>query len=71
MTFLLILAAAVTAVLTEAWTLMITIGVVHGEWLHTLPTIGYGSAVVVTLALTLLTGVSAAVVGATQGLIDQ
>ncbi len=46
------------------WLLMLTVGVIHGEWLHDMPTIGYWSAVKVSAMLSIMTG---AVVGGLRG----
>lgn len=54
--------AALVAVLLFAgpmiggWLFMLTIGVIHGEWLPMMPTIGYWSAVKVSLMLSLMLG---------------
>jgi hypothetical protein len=69
MRFLVILLASPVFLLTEAWALMVAVGVVHGEWLPMLPTIGYGAAVKVALAITLLTAAWAAGHGFAKGVI--
>jgi len=38
------------------WMLMLTVGVIHGEWLTDMPTIGYWSAVKVSAMLSLVMG---------------
>lgn len=38
------------------WLLMLTVGVIHGEWLPMMPTLGYWSAVKVSAMLSLLFG---------------
>lgn len=39
--------AAIAYVLLTGWLFMLTVGVIRGEWLAELPTIGYSSAVLV------------------------
>lgn len=41
----------------SAWVLMITIGVIRAEWLHNVPTIGYGCSLLIAFFLTLLVNV--------------
>lgn len=41
------------------WLFMLTIGVVHGEWLPMMPTIGYWSAVKVSAMLSVTFGLYA------------
>jgi hypothetical protein len=48
-----ILAFAVWSLVT-GWALMITVGVIHGEWLPMLPTIGYFPATLVAIWLGIL-----------------
>ncbi len=31
-----------------AWMLMIAVGIVHGDWIPALPTIGYGTSLILT-----------------------
>jgi len=38
------------------WMFMLTVGVIHGEWLPMMPTIGYWSAVKVSFMLSLMMG---------------
>lgn len=42
--------------LLGGWLFMLTVGVVHGEWLPMMPTIGYWSAVKVSAMLSLTLG---------------
>lgn len=37
--------------LVTAWVVMITVGVIHGEWLPNLPTIGFHSAYLIGFML--------------------
>lgn len=46
----------VVGTLLGGWLFMLTVGVVHGEWLPMMPTIGYWSAVKVSFMLSLTTG---------------
>lgn len=55
---------AIVGALLGGWLLMLTVGVIHGEWLHDMPTIGYWSAVKVSVMLSIMTG---AVVGGLRG----
>lgn len=55
---------AIVGALLGGWLLMLTVGVIHGEWLHDMPTIGYWSAVKVSAMLSIMTGV---VVGGLRG----
>lgn len=55
---------ALIGALLGGWLLMLTVGVIHGEWLHDMPTIGYWSAVKVSTMLSIMTGV---VVGGMRG----
>lgn len=51
------LAAGVVAavmMLIESWALMLTVGVVHGEWLPMMPTLDFVGALRINLALSLL-----------------
>lgn len=52
LTYLILLVAAWVV---SAWVLMVTVGVVHAEWIPQLPTIGFG----VALLLASLTGLRA------------
>lgn len=45
MILLFVLILSVPATLLGAWMFMLTVGVMHGEWLTMMPTIGYWSAV--------------------------
>ncbi|MEV0646044.1 hypothetical protein AB0I28_12340 [Phytomonospora sp. NPDC050363] len=36
------------AILSGAWTFMLTVGVLRGEWVHNLPTLGYWDSVLIT-----------------------
>jgi hypothetical protein len=40
------------------WMLMLTVGVIHGEWLTEMPTIGYWSAVKVSFMLSFMMGLA-------------
>lgn len=40
------------------WLFMLTVGVIHGEWLPMMPTIGYWSAVKVSFMLSLTIGIA-------------
>jgi hypothetical protein len=42
------LAAAVLVNIALAWTLMIAVGVLHSGWWRTVPTMGFGTAILVT-----------------------
>jgi hypothetical protein len=35
----------------EAATFMVAVGIVHGEWLTTMPTVGFGPSMLITAAL--------------------
>lgn len=48
----------VAGALLGGWLFMLTIGVVHGEWLGGMPTIGYWSAVKVSAMLSLTLGIA-------------
>jgi hypothetical protein len=48
----------VAGALFGGWIFMLTVGVVHGEWLPMMPTIGYWSAVKVSAMLSLLFGLA-------------
>lgn len=56
MLFLIIVAAGA---LIGGWLLMLTVGVIHGEWLPMMPTIGYVSAVKVSFMLSITVGLYA------------
>ncbi len=56
MLFLVIVAAGA---LIGGWLLMLTVGVIHGEWLPMMPTIGYVSAVKVSFMLSITVGLYA------------
>lgn len=47
------LAAAVIGNLVMAWTLMTSIGIAHAGWWHAIPTIGFGTASLLTGLLAL------------------
>jgi MFS-type transporter involved in bile tolerance (Atg22 family) len=63
----LILAGIVALYLASAWLLMLTVGMVHGEWLHSLPTMGWHAAWVLALPLGILFGGSAAAARSGKG----
>lgn len=42
---------AVLAGAAGGWLLMLTVGVIHAVWIHALPTIGFKSAVLVSVML--------------------
>lgn len=46
------LAITVAATAAAAWILMLTIGVIHTNWLTAMPTIGYPTALLIGLLLT-------------------
>lgn len=48
------LAVIVACRLGAAWPLMLLVGVVHATWLPDLPTIGYGTAVLIEALLSLI-----------------
>jgi hypothetical protein len=52
------LVVVVAGALFGGWIFMLTVGVVHGEWLPMMPTIGYWSAVKVSAMLSLLFGLA-------------
>lgn len=56
-------AALVVSVVLTGWLFMVTVGVVRGEWLHDLPTIGFGSSLIVSS----LVGACLAVMRGTHG----
>lgn len=35
------------------WVFMLTVGVIHAQWLHTMPTIGFGPAILVSILVSL------------------
>ena len=41
----------VLELLVLAWVLMLTVGIIHGEWLPMLPTVGYMSACLISIML--------------------
>ncbi|MDG4792687.1 hypothetical protein [Micromonospora sp. WMMD1082] len=47
MKFLGLAVLALGAVALQGWLFMLTVGIIRGEWLAGLPTIGYGSAILV------------------------
>jgi hypothetical protein len=49
MRFLLLIPLVPASILLEAWLFMLLVGVVHGEWLPMMPTIGWWSSVLVAL----------------------
>jgi hypothetical protein len=71
MRILAVLALSPLFLLAEAWAFMIFIGTVHAEWLPMMPTIGFASAVLVGLALALVTSVCSTAVGVAKGVIDE
>lgn len=68
MRYLIALGLSALFLFAEAWAFMVLVGVVHGEWLPGMPTIGYWSAVKVGFALSLLTCICAAAYGFGKGL---
>lgn len=56
--------AVAVGALLGGWLLMLTVGVIHGEWLPMMPTIGYWSAVKVSAMLSIAAGI---VIGSTRG----
>lgn len=36
------------SIVSGAWTCMLTVGVIRGEWLHKLPTLGYWDSLLIT-----------------------
>lgn len=52
------LAIIVIGALVGGWIFMLTVGVIHGEWLPMMPTIGYWSAVKVSFMLSLTLGIA-------------
>jgi hypothetical protein len=60
MRYLIYLILIPAAVFTEAWLFMLLVGVVHAEWLPMVPTIGFWSAVLVSLMATSI-GVAGAI----------
>ncbi|MFG3715786.1 hypothetical protein [Micromonospora sp. NPDC047730] len=57
------LAALAVSIALTGWLFMVTVGVIRGEWLHDLPTIGFGSSMLVAT----LIGACAAVMRGTHG----
>ncbi|MEU5155620.1 hypothetical protein [Glycomyces sp. NPDC021274] len=55
MRYLLLIPLIPASIFVEAWLLMLLVGVVHGEWLPMMPTIGYWSSVLVVLMATAIT----------------
>ncbi len=45
------LAIEIAAVFIRGLWLMLAVGIIHHQWIHTLPTVGYGTAVAVTALL--------------------
>lgn len=56
--FFAVLATALAVAALNGWVFMLTVGVVHAEWIPALPTIGFGPAVLVATLL----GVTAALI---------
>jgi hypothetical protein len=56
-----VLGCVLVGMLAGGWLLMLFIGVVHGEWLPNMPTIGYWSAVKVSAMLSLMVGIAVSV----------
>lgn len=52
MTILLIAAFAIGGWLLSAWALMLFIGILHHEWWPVIPTMGYDTALLASLLLT-------------------
>lgn len=52
-----IVVVAVLGAFFGGWLLMLTVGVIHGEWLPMMPTIGFWSAVKVSVMLSLMIGI--------------
>lgn len=63
MRYLLLIPLIPASIAIEAWLLMLTVGVIHGEWLSGMPTIGYWSSVLVVLMLTAVGASAGAVKG--------
>jgi hypothetical protein len=63
----LILAAA--GIPLGAWALMVTVGVVHGEWLPMLPTLGYWNALAITATMAAFTVIGAFLKGLVEGVL--
>lgn len=58
-----IFAALFTGILRAAvggWAFMIAVGVAHAEWVHNLPTVGFGTSIILSafFALALVPGLS-------------
>lgn len=70
-TILVSVAAGFVGVLAEAWAFMVLVGVIHGEWLTSMPTISYGSALKVALAASLVTVVVGVSYGAMKAAVDE
>ncbi len=59
MKFLIPFAVAIVWAFFGGWLFMITVGVIHAEWLTMMPTVGYGSSLLIfALIATLFTAVS-------------
>lgn len=56
MILLALIILSIPATLLGAWLFMLTVGVMHGEWLTMMPTIGYWSAAKVFFMLSATTG---------------
>lgn len=54
MIFILIPLLVAVSVFWDAWAFMILVGVIHAEWLPMLPTIGFGSSVIISFLFLVL-----------------
>lgn len=52
MRYLLFIPLIPASVFSTAWLFMLAVGVVHGEWLPMMPTVGYWSSVLIVLMVT-------------------
>lgn len=71
MRILAVIVIGLAAIWPEAWALMILIGVVHGEWLHAMPTLDYLSAVRIVGAISLVSIVLAFTYGMVRAVMEE
>lgn len=51
---MIVVLAIVAGILYDAWVFMISVGIVHAEWLPMLPTIGFGASVAIVTLFALM-----------------
>ena len=52
MRYLLFIPLLPVSIFSTAWLFMLTVGVIHGEWLPMMPTVSYWESVLIVLMLT-------------------